>query len=127
MRIGELERHSGASRHTLRYYESVGLISAQRQGNNYRDYSAQTVKDLSFIQQAQGMGFSLAEIGEILQAQRNQQLDCAQGALLVTRKLAEVEEKIANLQELRQFLHNEKTRLEASAAAQQALTSITAS
>ena len=52
MRIGELERHSGASRHTLRYYESVGLISAQRQGNNYRDYSAQTVKDLSFIQQA---------------------------------------------------------------------------
>jgi len=64
------------------------------------------------------MGFSLAEIGEILQAQRNQQLDCAQGALLVTRKLAEVEEKIANLQELRQFLHNEKTRLEASAAAQ---------
>ena len=118
MRISELERHSGASRHTLRYYESVGLISAQRQGNNYRDYSAQTVKDLSFIQQAQGMGFSLAEIGEILQAQRNQQLDCAQGALLVTRKLAEVEEKIANLQELRQFLHNEKTRLEASAAAQ---------
>lgn len=118
MRIGELEQHSGASRHTLRYYESVGLISAQRQGNNYRDYSAQTVKDLSFIQQAQGMGFSLAEIGEILQAQRNQQLDCAQGALLVTRKLAEVEEKIANLQELRQFLHNEKTRLEASAAAQ---------
>ena len=83
MRIGELEQHSGASRHTLRYYESVGLISAQRQGNNYRDYSAQTVKDLSFIQQAQGMGFSLAEIGEILQAQRNQQLDCAQGALLV--------------------------------------------
>ena len=127
MRIGELEQHSGASRHTLGYYESVGLISAQRQGNNYRDYSVQTVKDLSFIQQAQGMGFSLAEIGEILQAQRNQQLDCAQGALLVTRKLAEVEEKIANLQELRQFLHNEKKRLEAGAAAQQALTSITAS
>ena len=127
MRIGELEQHSGASRHTLRYYESVGLISAQRQGNNYRGYSVQTVKDLSFIQQAQGMGFSLAEIGEILQAQRNQQLDCAQGALLVTRKLAEVEEKIANLQELRQFLHNEKKRLEAGAAAQQALTSITAS
>ena len=118
MRIGELEQHSGASRHTLRYYESVGLISAQRQGNNYRDYSVQTVKDLSFIQQAQGMGFSLAEIGEILQAQRNQQLDCAQGALLVTRKLSEVEEKIANLQELRCFLHKEKTRLEASAAAQ---------
>ena len=85
------------------------------------------VGDPLFFQQAQGMGFSLADIGEILQAQRNQQLDCAQGALLVTRKLSEVEEKIANLQELRQFLHNEKKRLEAGAAAQQALTSITAS
>lgn len=127
MRIGELERHSGASRHTLRYYESVGLISAQRQGNNYRDYSAQTVKDLSFIQQAQGMGFSLAEIGEILQAQREHQLDCAQGALLVSKKLREVEEKIANLQNMRRFLRSEKARLEASATAQQALTSTAAS
>ena len=118
MRIGELEQHSGASRHTLRYYESVGLISAQRQGNNYRDYSAQTVKDLSFIQQAQGMGFSLAEIGEILQAQRNQQLDCAQGAQLVSKKLREVEQKITDLEHLRDFLQDEKSRLEASAAAQ---------
>lgn len=118
MRIGELERHSGASRHTLRYYESVGLISAQRQGNNYRDYSAQTVKDLSFIQQAQGMGFSLAEIGEILQAQRNQQLDCAHGAQLVSQKLREVEQKITDLENLRDFLQREKIRLEASAAAQ---------
>ncbi|MFP6848919.1 MAG: MerR family transcriptional regulator [Pseudomonas sp.] len=121
MRIGELEKRSGASRHTLRYYESLGLISTGRSANNYREYSPQTLDDLSFIQQAQSMGFTLGEIGEILQARREQQMDCAQGARLVTRKLAEVEQKIAELHQLREFLHNEKLRLEASAAAQAAL------
>jgi MerR family copper efflux transcriptional regulator len=118
MRIGELEQKSGASRHTLRYYESVGLLCVQRQGNNYREYSPRSLSDLAFIQQAQGMGFALSEIREILQAQRNQQLDCAQGALLVGKKLLEVEAKIASLQGMRRFLRNEKARLEASAAAQ---------
>jgi MerR family copper efflux transcriptional regulator len=121
MRIGELEKHSGASRHTLRYYESLGLISAQRRANNYREYSPQTLSDLVFIQQAQNMGFSLGEIGEILNARREQQLDCAQGALLVAKKLSEVEQKIADLHNLRNFLRNEKQRLEASAAAQTAM------
>ncbi|MGB4073369.1 MerR family transcriptional regulator [Pseudomonas sp.] len=121
MRIGELEKHSGASRHTLRYYESLGLIRAQRQANNYRAYSQQTLSDLGFIQQAQSMGFSLGEIGEILHARREQQLDCAQGALLVMRKLIEVEKKITDLHHLRDFLRNEKQRLEASAAEQHAL------
>ena len=117
MRIGELEQKSGASRHTLRYYESLGLLSVQRHGNNYRDNSPRSVTDLAFIQQAQGMGFSLNEIREILDAQRDQQIDCAQGALLVGKKLLEVEAKIANLQGMRRFLRSEKARLEASAAA----------
>ena len=117
MRIGQLEQQSGASRHTLRYYESLGLLSVQRQGNNYRQYSPGSLADLNFIQQAQSMGFSLSEIGEILQAQRNQQIDCAQGALLVGKKLLEVETKIANLQAMRRFLRHEKNHLEASAAA----------
>ncbi len=120
MRIGELEKSSGASRHTLRYYERLGLIGAQRRGNNYREYDEQTLRDLSFIQQVQGMGFSLNEISEMLQAQRNQQLDCGQGAQLVGKKLLEVEAKIASLTELRSFLRKEKARLETSFAELQA-------
>ena len=64
------------------------------------------------------MGFSLSEIREILQAQRDQQIDCAQGALLVGRKLLEVEAKIASLQKMKRFLRSEKARLERSAAEQ---------
>ena len=118
MKIGELEARSGASRHTLRYYEQIGLISPLRQTNNYRVYTEQTLHDLDFIQRAQSMGFSLGEIGEILDAQRNQLIDCAEGAKLIERKMAEIKEKIANLQSIYRYLDQERLNLEASAARQ---------
>ena len=118
MKIGELEARSGASRHTLRYYEQIGLISPLRQTNNYRVYTAQTLQDLDFIQRAQSMGFSLGEIGEILDAQRNKLIDCADGAKLIEKKMAEVKQKIANLQSIYRYLDEERATLEASAARQ---------
>ncbi|AJA16608.1 MULTISPECIES: MerR family transcriptional regulator [Pseudomonas] len=117
MNIGELERRSGLSRHTLRYYEQLGLIEPQRQANNYRSYSEQTVADLAFIQSAQGGGFSLAEIGDILVARRGNTIDCAQGAVLVAAKMAEIQTKITTLQAAYVFLDAERAKLEASAIA----------
>ncbi|WEK07549.1 MAG: MerR family transcriptional regulator [Candidatus Pseudomonas colombiensis] len=118
MKIGELEARSGASRHTLRYYEQIGLISPLRQTNNYRVYTEQTLQDLDFIQRAQSMGFSLGEIGEILDAQRNKLIDCADGAKLIEKKMAEIKQKIANLQSIYRYLDEERATLEASAAKQ---------
>ena len=118
MKIGELEARSGASRHTLRYYEQIGLISPQRRTNKYRDYTVQTLQDLDFINRAQSMGFSLGEIGEILDAQRNKLIDCADGAKLIEKKMAEVKQKIANLQSIYRYLAVERANLEASAAKQ---------
>ncbi|AZD01941.1 MerR family transcriptional regulator [Pseudomonas chlororaphis] len=118
MKIGELEARSGASRHTLRYYEQIGLISSLRQTNNYRVYTTQTLQDLDFIQRAQSMGFSLGEIGEILDAQRNKLIDCADGAKLIEKKMAEIKQKIANLQSIYRYLDEERANLEASAAKQ---------
>ncbi len=118
MKIGELETRSGASRHTLRYYEQIGLISPLRQTNNYRLYTEQTLQGLDFIQRAQSMGFSLGEIGEILEAQRNQLIDCAEGAKLIERKMADIKQKIANLQSIYRYLDQERLNLEASAARQ---------
>jgi DNA-binding transcriptional MerR regulator len=118
MKIGELEARSGASRHTLRYYEQIGLISPLRQANKYRVYTAQTLQDLDFIQRAQSMGFSLGEIGEILDAQRNKLIDCADGAKLIEKKMAEIKQKIANFQSIYRYLDEERANLEASAAKQ---------
>ena len=118
MKIGELEARSGASRHTLRYYEQIGLISPLRRPNNYRVYTAQTLQDLDFIQRAQSMGFSLGEIGEILDAQRNKLIDCADGAKLIEKKMVEIRQKIANFQSIYRYLDEERANLEASAAKQ---------
>ncbi|EJN17686.1 putative transcriptional regulator [Pseudomonas sp. GM79] len=118
MKIGELEARSGASRHTLRYYEQIGLISPLRQTNKYRVYTTQTLQDLDFIQRAQSMGFSLGEIGEILDAQRNKLIECADGAKLIEKKMAEIKQKIANLQSIYRYLDEERANLEASAAKQ---------
>jgi len=121
MRIGDLERKSGLSRHTLRYYETLGLIQARRLANNYRDYPDHSLEDLHFIQTGQRMGFSLDELGSILKARRAQQIDCAQGAQLVAAKLLEIESRIEELYAMRTYLRREHQRLEASAAAQAAL------
>lgn len=118
MRIGELETRSGASRHTLRYYEQIGLISPTRRTNNYRVYTAQTLQDLNFIQRAQSMGFSLGEIGQILDAQRNKTIDCADGAKLIEKKMAEIRQKITDLKSIYRYLDEERANLEASAARQ---------
>ena len=118
MRIGELETRSVASRHTLRYYEQIGLISPTRRTNNYRVYTAQTLQDLNFIQRAQSMGFSLGEIGLILDAQRNKTIDCADGAKLIEKKMAEIRQKIADLKSIYRYLDEERANLEASAARQ---------
>lgn len=117
MNIGELERRSGVGRHALRYYEQLGLIVAQRQANNYRSYSDQAVADLNFVQNAQRGGFTLAEIGEILAARRGNTLDCVQGALLVTGKMAEIQAKIQTLQAAYEVLDSERAKLVASAVA----------
>ncbi|MET4577373.1 MerR family transcriptional regulator [Ottowia thiooxydans] len=111
MRIGELETRSGASRHTLRYYEQIGLISPMRRTNNYRVYTAQTLQDLNFIQRAQSMGFSLGEIGQILNAQRNKMIDCADGAKLIEKKMAEIKQKIADLKSIYRYLDEERANL----------------
>nr|WP_218584404.1 MerR family DNA-binding protein [Pseudomonas sp. CM25] len=112
-----MERRSGVGRHALRYYEQLGLIAARRQANNYRRYSEQTVIDLAFIQSAQGVGFSLAEIGEILAAKRGNTINCAQGAALVASKMADIQARITGLQATYVFLDAERAKLEASAIA----------
>ncbi|MEB5966826.1 MULTISPECIES: MerR family transcriptional regulator [Comamonas] len=118
MRIGELETRSGASRHTLRYYEQIGLISPMRRSNNYRVYTEQTLQELNFIQRAQSMGFSLGEIGQILDAQRNRSIDCAEGAKIIEKKMSEIRQKISDLKSIYRYLDVERANLEASAARQ---------
>ena len=65
--IGGLAKRSGVSVQTLRYYERRTLLSSpKRTPSGYRQYPEDEVQRVEFIRRAQGLGFTLEEIGELL-------------------------------------------------------------
>ena len=67
MNIGQASKASGVSAKMIRYYEQTGLIpAADRKSSGYRDYSDNDVHMLRFIRRARDLGFSVAEIGDLL-------------------------------------------------------------
>jgi MerR family transcriptional regulator, redox-sensitive transcriptional activator SoxR len=64
--IGELSARSGCASSALRYYESLGLITATRTSGNQRRYERAMLRRLAFIRSAQRVGLTLDEITEAL-------------------------------------------------------------
>jgi MerR family transcriptional regulator, copper efflux regulator len=106
MRIGELSRRTGASRRSLRLYESKGLIRAARSANGYRDYPPAAIERVQFIQELLTCGFSTREIREFLPCFEEPGSDpsCATGRERYLRKLSQVETLIVALQARREKL-----------------------
>ena len=72
MRIGELAKQTGIAAHTIRFYESKGLLPKPKRGvNGYRTYSDESVQVLSRIQTAQRLGFSLEDIHSLVGEKAN--------------------------------------------------------
>jgi DNA-binding transcriptional MerR regulator len=67
IRIGDLASKTGVSVEALRYYEQRGLVTPSgRRASGYREYPADTVRLVRFIKRAQALGFSLAEVEELV-------------------------------------------------------------
>lgn len=66
MRISQLAERCGVRASTLRFYESTGLLPAERTRSGYRVYGEEAVDRLAFIGAAKRLGLSLEEIGELL-------------------------------------------------------------
>jgi DNA-binding transcriptional MerR regulator len=116
MRISDLEAATGVGRHALRYYEREGLLGDIPRGhNNYRDYPRSLTKQVKLLRSMQSLGFSLAEIRQVLQSLRARGIDCADGARLVADKRARVEQQIRDLRTVSRLLREEQLRLEDSA------------
>jgi len=64
--VGEIAKRSGVAISTLHFYETKGLISADRSRGNQRRYSRDVLRRLSIIRVAIDLGFNLAEITELL-------------------------------------------------------------
>ena len=98
-------RQSGLSSKTIRYYEQVELISpARRSANGYRDYDESAVAELRFIHRAREVGFSVEEVRQLLQIQRDPARRSAHVKALVLEKCAQMEERISRLRSMQDTL-----------------------
>jgi MerR family transcriptional regulator, copper efflux regulator len=104
--ISQLARGAGVHLETLRYYERRGLLPRPpRSRSGYRQYPPDAVRRVRFIKRAQGLGFTLEEIEDLL-ALRVQQHGRGCGAVEQEARgvMARVEGRIAELERLRTVL-----------------------
>ncbi len=105
MTIGQVARRAGVGIDTVRFYERQGLLAKPaRRASGYRQYGEDAVGRLRFIRRAKDLGFTLAEIAELLALRRDPDTTCAEVKHKARAKLADVEARIADLQRIRQAL-----------------------
>ncbi|MEU8973038.1 MerR family transcriptional regulator [Streptomyces monashensis] len=72
MRIGELARRTGVSERSLRYYETQGLLAAERTAGGHRDYPEPAVDRVIRIQELYAAGLHSEKIRQLLPCMRDQ-------------------------------------------------------
>ncbi len=105
MRIGQLADRFGLNPKTVRYYESIDLLPEPvRTPSGYRDYDEADAERLSFIRTAQRLGLSLDDIREILAFHERDEPPCGHVVALLRRHTEELDQRIAEMQQLRDEL-----------------------
>ena len=103
--IGGAARATGLSPKAIRLYEAHGLLGTlKRTQGGYRTYGDHDIAVLRFIGQARALGLELGEVRRILELQRGGGQPCATVLELLDRRIGEVDDTIAQLQELRRSL-----------------------
>jgi MerR family transcriptional regulator, mercuric resistance operon regulatory protein len=103
MRISELAREGGVGVETVRFYQRKGLLETPRGAAPAgRHYGADDVRRLRYIRQAQTAGFTLGEIGELIDLDRAD--DRPRAREMARERIAALDERIAELSEARSRL-----------------------
>ena len=105
--IGEAAARSGVSTKMARHYESLGrLPSVARTEAGYRRYGEREVHTLRFIRRARDLGFSMAEIGELLALWQNRRRTSASVKRIALAHVADLDRRMAEMAAMRQTLHD---------------------
>lgn len=111
--IGQVAKQAGVSVETLRFYEKQGLLSKPaRSASGYRCYDASVVRRVRFIQRAKELGFALREVAELLNLRQTRHTSCAQVRSVALAKMADIDQKLTDLQRMRMALENLAARCE---------------
>src|SRR6266704_5758297 len=96
--ISRLARLGGVNLETVRYYERRGLLpKPPRTQSGYRQFSPETAQRLRFIKRAKELGFSLDEIGELLELRVQPKQKRGDVRSRAEAKIADIESKIETL------------------------------
>lgn len=110
--IGKLAESAGVSVETVRFYQRKGLLDVPEGRGGIRYYDEPYQRRLGFIRHAQAAGFTLAEIGELLELDAGGGHERAQQ--LAWERIAVLDEKIAAMQSARDSLKRLANRCEAA-------------
>ena len=105
MLINEIAKITGISAHTIRFYEKSGLIEGKRDesitSNNYFHYDEETIEKLEFISEAKSVGFTIREIGQLIDAWYNNRFSKEEKLSILDEKLLSLEQKMKEIKEMK--------------------------
>ena len=105
MQIGEVAKRTALSVDAIRFYERRALVpKAARTEGRFRLYGNEDVARLRFITAMQGLGFSLREIGQLIEVREHDNEACHEVRDLLATKLKQVRAKIYELTKLEREL-----------------------
>ena len=103
--IGEAAKRSGVSPRMVRHYEELGLLpSVARTDSGYRQYGEADIHSLRFIKRSRDLGFSMAEIAELVGLWNNRRRASASVQRIARKHLGELEQRIADMQAMQRTL-----------------------
>ncbi|WP_050931694.1 Cu(I)-responsive transcriptional regulator [Aestuariivita boseongensis] len=104
MNIGDVAERAGLPAKTIRYYEDIGLVRPTRDANGYRAFTEQDAHKLIFLARARALGFSIEECRALLALWEDRARASADVRAIAKDHLARIEEKIADLEAMRDTL-----------------------
>lgn len=104
MNIGEAAKATGLPVKTIRYYEDIGLVTADRLASGYRTFDTKAMRKLSFVGRARSLGFSVKDCRVLLSLYEDQDRESAEVMAIAKNHLSQVEAKVRELTGLRDAL-----------------------
>lgn len=105
--IGAAAASSGVAAKMIRHYEAIGLLRpAERRANAYRDYGERDLHELRFIRRARRLGFSIAEIGELLALWRDRRRPSREVKRIAEVHIGGLQARIAEMQAMANTLRD---------------------
>ena len=99
--IGKLAEMAGVGVETVRFYQRKELLREPQAQGTVRTYQEEDAQRIIFIKKAQELGFSLAEVKELLELNTKPRMTCGGVKKKTLNKISEIETKIADLQRMK--------------------------